>query len=241
MKCPACSQEIAADAKFCQYCGAQLQFAATRKKNPERPNAAVAQLQPAHDAAEHHGLPEDKTLWEGRFVPQAMYGYWALAGMITLAVILGLSLWSGGSSQAWWIGIIGIALLWISLLILYWYRRVIVHYRLTKLRLFIEHGILFKKVDRIDIMHLDKTDFTQGPLERLFKVGNLEIESEQADIPKIVLRGIANLRDVADIIDKARLEERYRRGVDIGAAGKSTAPAAYVEPSTVEVKEDLDQ
>jgi hypothetical protein len=96
---------------------------------------------------------------------------------------------------------------------------------------------LFKKVDRIDIMHLDKTDFTQGPLERLFKVGNLEIESEQADIPKIVLRGIANLREVADLIDKARLEERYRRGVDIGAAGKPTIQTNYIEPTSADVKE----
>jgi membrane protein YdbS with pleckstrin-like domain len=239
MKCPACSHEIPADSKFCQSCGAQLLFDASRKKNPERPASSVAQLQSPTDAHEHHGLPEDKTLWEGRFVPQAMYGYWAMAALLTLLTIIGLTYWEG-STQAWWIGIIAIAVLWISLIVLYFYRRVIVHYRLTKLRLFIEHGVLFKKVDRIDIMHLDKTDFTQGPLERLFKVGNLEIESEQADVPKIVLRGIANLRDVADIIDKARLEERYRRGVDIGAASKPSAQATYIEPTTVEVKENLE-
>jgi len=235
MKCPACSQEISADAKFCQYCGAQLQYAAARKKNPERPVSSVSQMQPAIE--EHHGLPEDKTLWEGRFVPQAMYGYWALAALISLLTTIGLMYWEA-TSQVWWIAMICLGVLWASLLVLYWYRRVIVHYRLTKLRLFIEHGVIFKKVDRIDIMHLDKTDFTQGPLERLFKVGNLEIESEQADIPKIVLRGIANLRDVADIIDKARLEERYRRGVDIGAASKPSAPATFTEPTTIEVKDN---
>lgn len=237
MKCPACSQEISADAKFCQFCGAQLQYAAARKKSPERPASSVAQMQSPTDAQEHHGLPEDKTLWEGRFVPQAMYGYWAMAALLTILTMIGMMYWEA-SSSAWWVGVIGIALLWVTLLLVYWYRRVAIHYRLTKLRLFIEHGILFKKVDRIDIMHLDKTDFTQGPLERLFKVGNLEIASEQPDIPKIVLRGIANLRDVADIIDKARLEERYRRGVDIGAASKPTAPAAYSESSSIEVREN---
>lgn len=240
MKCPACSQEILADAKFCQFCGAQLQFDATRKKNPASPATVKMQGPAAIDNAEHHGLPEDKTLWEGRFVPQAMYGYWAMALVITIATFVGLIGWGNGNSTAWWIGLIGLGLLWVGLAVLYWYRRVIVHYRLTKLRLFIEHGIIFKKVDRIDIMHLDKTDFTQGPLERLFKVGNLEIESEQADIPKIVLRGIANLREVADLIDKARLEERYRRGVDIGAAGKPTMQPTYTEP-TIEVKENPGQ
>lgn len=242
MKCPACTQEIPADAKFCQFCGAQLQYDATRKKNPVSP---ASQLHPPSDprvgdGQEHHGLPEDKTLWEGRFVLPAMYGYWMLAALVTLLTIIGLTYWGNGNSQAWWIGIIGIAVLWVAVLVLYWYRRLIVHYKLTKLRLFIEHGILFKKVDRIDIMHLDKTDFTQGPLERIFKVGNLEIESEQADIPKIVLRGIANLREVADLIDKARLEERYRRGVDIGAASKPTPQATYTEPKSVEVKENLE-
>jgi len=236
MKCPACSQEIPADAKFCQFCGAQLQFDASRKKNPERPASSVAQLQAPTDAQEHHGLPEDKTLWVGHFVPQAMYGYWMLAALLTILAIIGLFYWNA-NSQAWWIGIIGSAVLWVSLLVFYWYRRVSVHYKLTKLRLFIERGILFKNVDRIDIMHLDKTDFTQGPLERIFKVGNLEIESEQSEIPNIVLRGIANLRDVADIIDKARLEERYRRGVDIGAASKPSAQPTYREPTSFEVKE----
>lgn len=239
MKCPACSQEIPADAKFCQFCGAQLQFDATRKKNPAAPTAKVP-TSAGIDNTEQHGLPEDKTLWEGRFVPQAMYGYWAMALLLTIATIIGLASWGNGNSTAWWIGIIGIAVLWVALAVIYWYRRVIVHYRLTKLRLFIEHGILFKKVDRIDIMHLDKTDFTQGPLERLFKVGNLEIESEQPDIPKIVLRGIANLRGVADLIDHARLEERLRRGVDVGAAAKMPRPM-NIEPTKIEVQENPEQ
>jgi membrane protein YdbS with pleckstrin-like domain len=238
MNCPTCSQVISADAKFCQHCGAQLQFGAVRKKHVERPASSVVQLQAPADTTEHHALPEDKILWEGHFVPQAMYGYWIMAGLISVVAVIALSLWGNGNSMAWWIGLISIAILWASLLIFYWYRRVAVHYRLTKLRLFIEHGILFKKVDRIDIMHLDKTDFTQGPLERLFKVGNLEIDSEHPDIPKIVLRGIANLRDVADIIDKARLEERYRRGVDIGAASKPASPVTYAEPTNIEIKEN---
>ncbi len=128
MKCPACSQEISADAKFCQYCGAQLQYAAARKKNPERPVSSVSQMQPATE--EHHGLPEDKTLWEGRFVPQAMYGYWALAALISLLTTIGLMYWQA-TSQAWWIAMICLGVLWVALLVLYWYRRVIVHYRLT--------------------------------------------------------------------------------------------------------------
>jgi len=233
MKCPACSQEIPAEAKFCQFCGAQLQFDATRKKNPAPPPTAKVQAPAAIHDSEHHGLPEDKTLWEGRFVPQAMYGYWAMALLITIGAFVGLLVWEANST-AWWIGLICLGTLWVSLAVLYWYRRVIVHYRLTKLRLFIEHGIMFKKVERIDIMHLDKTDFTQGPLERLFKVGNLVIESEQPEIPVIVLRGIANLREVADLIDKARLEERYRRGVDIGAASKPTIPTVAIDPTTYE-------
>ncbi len=240
MKCPACSQEIPADAKFCQFCGAQLQYDATRRKNPAVPTTTKVPVPAAIHDSEHHGLPEDKTLWEGRFVPQAMYGYWAMALLITIAAFVGLYVWEANST-AWWIGLICIGVLWVSLAVLYWYRRVIVHYRLTKLRLFIEHGILFKKVDRIDIMHLDKTDFTQGPLERLLKVGNLEIASEQPDIPNIVLRGIANLREVADLIDKARLEERYRRGVDIGAASKNPAQPAYIEPTKIDVADNSDQ
>ncbi len=213
-----------------------MQFDAIRKKNAERPLSSVAQLQAPVDNPEHPGLPEDKTLWEGHFVPQAMYGYWMLSALLTILTVSGLIYWNA-ESQAWWIALSCIAVFWVSMLVFYWYRRVSVHYKLTKLRLFIERGIIFKNVDRIDIMNLDKTDFTQGPFERIFKVGNLVIESEHAAVPKIVLRGIANLREVADIIDKARLEERYRRGVDIGAASRPVSQPMHSEPSSPEAKE----
>lgn len=230
MKCPACSHEIPADAKFCQFCGNQLVYDAERKKTvPQNHNTATKMLNTvAPDQAGPHlthdpttGLPEDMELWEGHYVPQAMYGWWLGGALLTILTLVGLAMWSNGNSQAWWIGLIGLAVYWLFAFALLWYRRAIVHYKLTKLRFFIERGILFKNVERIDIMHLDKTDFTQGPLERLFKVGNLKIESNSSDVPKIVLHGIANLRVVADLIDKARLNERERRGIDIGAGGKS--------------------
>ncbi len=238
MKCPACSQEIPGDAKFCQFCGNQMVYDAERKKAP-KPTATSTSVekmlgrehapQADHSQLTHDpvtGLPEDLTLWDGRFSPLAMYSWWFLGGLVTILTVIGL-IWKEGDSRAWLIGLGCIATLWLGLMIFYWYRRSIVHYKLTRLRFFIERGILFKNIDRIDIMHLDKTDFTQGPFERIFKVGNLVIDSETAEIPQITLRGIANLRGVADLIDKARLAERERRGIDIGAARQAPMPQRY--------------
>ncbi len=103
MKCPACSQEISSDAKFCQFCGVQLQFAATRKKNPDRPATSAAQLQPSIDHENITDCPKTKRCGRAGSSPGDVrllgYGLTAYHSDANRFGHLG-----NGNPTAWWIG-----------------------------------------------------------------------------------------------------------------------------------------
>ncbi|MGC4006350.1 MAG: PH domain-containing protein [Pirellulales bacterium] len=156
-------------------------------------------------------MPE-VTLWEGRYVPQAMYGEFALAALATLAGFAACVVFGGG--MIGWAALAIVAgIVWAALGIVYWYRRTMVHYKLTNLRFFLEVGMLSKKVDHMEVVAMKDFETNQGFIERIFKVGDLKILSSDHTQPELLLRGIPNVRETADVFDKARRAERQRRGV----------------------------
>ena len=64
---------------------------------------------------------------------------------------------------------------------------------------------------------LDVNDITveQGLLERIVGVGTIRISSSDRTHPELDLPGIENVKEVAALLDNARLAERHRRGLHI--------------------------
>jgi uncharacterized membrane protein YdbT with pleckstrin-like domain len=90
-----------------------------------------------------------------------------------------------------------------------------VSYRLTTQRFIHELGLLRRVNNRIELLDMDDITFEQGLLERLVGVGTIRIGSSDRTDPELVLPGIENVKEVAAILDNARLAERRRRGVHI--------------------------
>jgi len=64
---------------------------------------------------------------------------------------------------------------------------------------------------------MDDITFQQNFVERLVNVGTVKITSSDKTHPEILLKGIEDVKPVADLIDSARRKERVRRGVHIEA------------------------
>lgn len=159
---------------------------------------------------------EEIDLWDGSYSHLAMIGTWLCGILITVIVpVMGLLMnLSGGA----WVNLLGgLAALWVGLWIWYAYRRYSVHYSLTSERFVHAEGLLWRTVDRIELIDIDDVTYVQGPVERAFGVGTIHLSSSDKTTPELSLPGIADVRVVADQIDDARRKERRSRGLHIEA------------------------
>ena len=105
--------------------------------------------------------------------------------------------------------------MWLALAAWYGYRRMSVHYKLSNQRLQHENGLLWRTVDRVELIDIDDVTYRQGPVERLLGVGTIVIASSDTTNPELQLPGIEHVSKVADMIDDARRKERRSRGLHI--------------------------
>lgn len=166
--------------------------------------------QDRRDAAED----EEVDIWEGGYSPRAMVGAWILAAVVAIGIVIASVL---AEPFAIPIGI-GIALAVLVLVgLLYAYRRMSIYYRLTNQRFIHQSGILKRVTDRIEVIDIDDVAYEQGPVQRMFGVGTIRIDSSDKSHPTLTMTGIGNVQEVAGLIDDIRRKERRRRSLHIEA------------------------
>jgi len=135
----------------------------------------------------------------------------------TIAAIVAGAFLLGGHVLGWSLLAGGIVLLWLFFACQLLYRQWSVQYELTSQRFIHRSGILARTTDRIEVIDMDDITFQQNFVERLVNVGTVKITSSDKTHPEILLKGIEDVKPVADLIDSARRKERVRRGVHIEA------------------------
>lgn len=105
---------------------------------------------------------------------------------------------------------LGLALVYLAL------RRLGKHYKVTTQRVVVEHGVLSKKLDQIDVYRI--TDYVvERPFsQRLLGTGNLIIEAMDKTTPVLRLEGLKT--DVVQLYERLRSAteaEKRRRGVRV--------------------------
>jgi membrane protein YdbS with pleckstrin-like domain len=236
MDCPKCGAEVAAQSVYCHKCGERLDLPDQEFSPDDRPGANSASGEassgPAPDqvAAEPAPTPTEKfrevaavrprpeeepeeELWQGRYSSKAMITAWALSGLITIALVV-LAFWAWRRWITWTVMVV-VPLVWLYQLCVMKYRQWNVRYRLTSQRFIHETGILRRVTDRIEVIDMDDITFEQRLLERLVGVGTICITSSDRTHPELSLRGIPDVKQVAEIIDDTRRAERRRRGLHI--------------------------
>lgn len=158
-------------------------------------------------------------LWEGCFSAKAMFGQWLAALLVTLVGLVAMLAISAlrDNSWAWLAWSIVVGLVWLSLVAVALYHKLGHYYELTNQRLKHRDGILIRTVNRVELIDMDDVVYRQGPIQMMLDVGDITIKSSDASHPELVLKGIAGVRKVAEMIDDARRQERHRRGLHIAS------------------------
>jgi membrane protein YdbS with pleckstrin-like domain len=144
----------------------------------------------------------------------------AAVGTFLLWWIIGLGLIAAGVAglvmglfaASWWIAIPLMALGVIALLVPVIQLKS-VRYRITNYRIDYERGVLTKKVDTLELWHVDDISFEQGLFERMFGVGTIIVMSHDPTTPKLTLRGIPRPRSIFDSLKQRIIAVKRQRGV----------------------------
>ncbi len=214
MNCPSCSVILPEDAIFCHQCGEPT-------GQDEAPSAGLPsppRISPRDHLQGRSAFPDqaEELLWAGGYSAKAMVGNWILAVVVSL-VLLVAAVRLAGTEFAIPV-ILGIfVLLWGYLGLLVFYRKLDVDYQLTTQRFVHQTGILRRVTNRIEAIDMDDVSYEQGVFERVVNVGVIRITSSDRSHPELILRGIDQVGDVAELIDKTRHKERLQRGLHIEA------------------------
>jgi membrane protein YdbS with pleckstrin-like domain len=157
---------------------------------------------------------EESDVWRGGYSAHAMWGHVLVAGIVTIALLVGAVLLSG-VPFVWIVAAALIVLMWLALGCLLLYRKMSVDYRLTNQRFMHRAGILRRVVDRIEVIDIDDIAFEQGLIERFTGVGTIVITSSDRTHPTLTMPGIARVEQVTDAIDATRRKERAARSIHI--------------------------
>ncbi len=159
----------------------------------------------------------EQTLWSGNYSSKAMFGAWVMAAVVSVFVPVALMMVATGDQNVWLVAIVVIVGLWVWLTGLALYRKFSYQYWVTTQRLKHRSGILFRESNRLEMIDIDDVSYIQGPIQAMLGVGDIRIRSSDSSHPELDLLGIANVQQVADLIDDARRQERRKRGLHIEA------------------------
>jgi uncharacterized membrane protein YdbT with pleckstrin-like domain len=204
MLCPSCSTTAPADSVFCPKCGHRLADPASSA--PQTPAEKLRGDRSGNNEPE-------RQLWHGSYSPKAMYGQWLVAIVVTLvAIALCIIL---PNPITWMAAGVIVPVLWLCLFAFLLYERLSVDYMLTTQRFVHQTGILRRVINRVEVIDIDDVTVEQGLIERMFGVGTIKILSSDTSDPKLLLRGIDDVKRVATMIDDCRRDERRKRGMYI--------------------------
>ena len=199
------------DARDKETQDAEKRYSTTR--NPENGNSENGHEETAAGkflqevASKQSGLDDydsEEDLWSGGYSPKAMVG--TLVLLVLPAIV---------SQMTFGHAMLAIAAIWVIGVIRYTWRRLGVHYHLTTQRFIHQTGLLTRQTDRIEVIDIDDVSFTQGPVQRMFGVGTIRLTGSDRTHPHLSMDGIANVTDVAGLIDDIRRKERRRRSLHI--------------------------
>jgi len=145
-----------------------------------------------------------------------LLGAWTAAGLVVMAVPTGL--WLADHPLPWWLTMLlfaaGLGLCAVPFAIIRTTR-----YRVTNYRIDYERGVLGKRIDTLELWHVDDISFRQSLWERLLGVGTITVLSNDQTTPSLPLRGLPRPRPIYESLKQRVIAVKRQRGVikmDIG-------------------------
>lgn len=140
----------------------------------------------------------------GRPVLQRRISARAFAGLHVLLVIVAAAIWVGGFTLkpdlgAALIVLAGLAPLAIGL-VATWLARLATEYRVFEDSLEVQSGLVTRRIDNLQLFRVRDLGLRQSLLGRVLGVGDVALTSTDHSSPRLVLRGVADPREVYDTL-----------------------------------------
>ncbi len=172
---------------------------------------AAFERQVAEKQAAANTVDPEQSIWAGGYSAKAMLGTW----LIVLLLSIGVMVAPMYTALTWPLAAAVVIGLWLIVGGIYAYRRLGYHYELTTQRFIHQVGVLSRRTDRIEVIDIDDVSFFQGPVQRILGIGTIEVTGSDRTHPRLMMHGIANVKQVAGMIDDIRRKERKRRSLHI--------------------------
>ena len=160
-------------------------------------------------------LPDEmeSVLWQGVNSSRSLIGGWIGAVIISALILAAITRIEvlQDNRMVRFVAMIFVVIMWLGLLGLATVRKLRLHFQLTNQRLTYLGGIFIKRLHCIDLNDVEDVSYRQGPLQALLNVGTVKIESSDPSKSELTIPGVANVRQVVELIDGARRAERLRR------------------------------
>jgi membrane protein YdbS with pleckstrin-like domain len=189
------------------------------------PPSASTPNSPLEDGPHRETGDHEEVYYEGSPMVRGQLGQvilWALIGIVLIAIPFAWkALQKDHHWPIWWITlaciVIGLILLAIPVLIVKSIR-----YRITNYRIDYEKGIFGKRIDTLELWHVEDIRFQQSFFDRIMGVGDITIISHDDTTPRLDVRGVPNPRPLFETLKQRVIAVKRQRGVvkmDIGGHG----------------------
>jgi membrane protein YdbS with pleckstrin-like domain len=137
---------------------------------------------------------------------------YAIAGLLVAAAPALLWLFASREWHIWWLWPISIGLgLTLFLIPVMITKRI--KYRISNYRIDREIGILSKKIDTLELWHVEDIEFFQSLTDRLLGVGTITVISHDDTTPRLDLKSLPRPRPIFEALKNRIIAVKRQRGV----------------------------
>jgi uncharacterized membrane protein YdbT with pleckstrin-like domain len=107
----------------------------------------------------------------------------------------------------------------VILILIPWIKAKMVAYKITNYRIDLERGLLSKRLDTLELWHVEDIRMNQSFLDRILGVGTVTVISHDDTTPQLSMRGIPHPRPLYETLKQRVIAVKRQRGVvkmDIG-------------------------
>jgi uncharacterized membrane protein YdbT with pleckstrin-like domain len=171
---------------------------------------------PRRDERPHKPADDQEVIYfEGSPLIRGELGKMILSVVVAAALIVAaiyLRWYRDDLTLPWWAVLLMFVLAIIALTVPYLITRMR-RYRISNYRIDYERGLLSKRIDTLELWHVDDISFQQGLLDRIFNVGKVTVLSDDKTTPKLELEGLPNPRPIFDSLKQRVIAVKRQRGV----------------------------